>query len=86
VGESGRIALHDAGGGLDAAGMRLLAEHFDAAFYLHRYTDIRVARCDPMRYYAQTGWREGRRPNAWFDTAYYLASNRDVAAAAVNPF
>lgn len=83
--EDGRTPLRDAGPGLDAAGMRLLAEHFDAAFYLSRYADIRIARCDPMRHYALTGWREGRRPNAWFDTAYYLASNRDVAEAAVNP-
>ena len=71
--------------GLDAAGMQLLAEHFDAAFYLRRYDDVRAVRCDPVLHYAQAGWREGRWPNAWFDTAYYLDSNRDVAQAGVNP-
>ncbi len=71
--------------GLDAAGMRLLGEHFDAVLYLAAYPDISAARCNPLLHYAQTGWREGRRPNAWFDTAYYLASNRDVAEAGVNP-
>ncbi len=77
--------MQDAGTGLDAAGMQLLAEHFDPAFYLSRYEDVRAAGGDPALHYALAGWREGRRPNAWFDTAYYLASNRDVAQAAVNP-
>ena len=31
------------------------------------------------------GWHEGRNPNAWFDTAGYLAHYADVAAAGVNP-
>ena len=30
-------------------------------------------------------WQEGRNPNAWFDTAGYLAHYGDVAAAGMNP-
>ena len=32
-----------------------------------------------------SGWHEGRKPNAWFDTAGYLAHYADVAAAGINP-
>ena len=31
------------------------------------------------------GWREGRNPNALFDTNGYLANYADVATAGVNP-
>ena len=31
------------------------------------------------------GWKEGRDPNAWFDSDAYLAAYRDVMAAGVNP-
>jgi hypothetical protein len=31
------------------------------------------------------GWHEGRNPDAYFDTNYYLSHNPDVAAAGVNP-
>jgi len=71
--------------GLDADTLRLVTEHLDASYYAARYDDIRAAGCDAALHYATTGWRERRRPNAWFDTAYYLDSNRDVAEAQVNP-
>ena len=35
--------------------------------------------------YANGGWQHGLNPDAWFDTAYYLSHNPDVAAAGVNP-
>ncbi len=31
------------------------------------------------------GWKEGRNPNALFDTNGYLAANPDVANAHINP-
>ena len=40
---------------------------------------------DPHAHYDSFGFREGRNPNAWFDTAGYLAHYADVAAAGVNP-
>ena len=35
--------------------------------------------------YAGSGWMRGLNPDAFFDTAYYLSHNPDVAAARVNP-
>ncbi len=35
--------------------------------------------------YAHGGWSRGLDPNAWFDTAFYLSRNPDVAAAHINP-
>ena len=34
---------------------------------------------------SQVGWKEGRNPNALFDTNGYLATYADVKAAGVNP-
>ena len=35
--------------------------------------------------YDAIGWKQGLNPDAFFDTAYYLARNPDVAAAKINP-
>jgi len=40
---------------------------------------------DPWTHYQNYGAREGRDPNAWFDTSAYLQANEDVAAAGINP-
>ena len=40
---------------------------------------------DPLLHFNGVGWHEGRNPNAWFDTAGYLAHYTDVAAAGINP-
>jgi hypothetical protein len=64
----------------------LVAEHLDAAFYLHRYGDVRDAGADPAGHYCDTGWREGRDPADWFDTGYYLGANPDIRDAGLNPF
>lgn len=44
-----------------------------------------AANVDPYQHYVTFGWREGRNPNAFFDTSYYLIENLDVAAAGINP-
>ena len=44
-----------------------------------------AAGVDPLAHFNTFGWHEGRNPNAWFDTAGYLAHYADVAAAGVNP-
>ena len=36
-------------------------------------------------HFQTVGWKEGRDPNALFDTAGYLATYADVAASDVNP-
>jgi len=47
--------------------------------------DVAAAGVDPYQHFQIFGWREGRDPNALFDTAGYLAAYQDVAAAGVNP-
>ena len=44
-----------------------------------------AAGVDPYQHFQTFGWREGRDPNALFDTAGYLAAYQDVATAGVNP-
>lgn len=51
---------------------------FDTAFYLSRNPDLRDIGSGALQHYHASGWREGRKPNAFFDPAWYLATNRDV--------
>jgi hypothetical protein len=44
-----------------------------------------LAGVDPLEHFQTSGWREGRDPNQFFDTKFYLNQNPDVAAAGVNP-
>ncbi len=46
---------------------------FDAAFYLATNPDVAAAGVDPVEHWRTTGWREGRDPNAAFDTRFYVA-------------
>jgi serralysin len=57
----------------------------DDAFYLAANPDVAAAGVDPEAHFATFGWKEGRQPNAFFDTIGYLTANPDVAAAGVNP-
>lgn len=58
---------------------------FDAAFYRHRYDDVRDSGVDPLDHFLLFGWKEGRDPSAGFSTEGYLRSNPDVRAAGINP-
>ncbi len=40
---------------------------------------------DGAEHFCTIGWREGLRPNPYFDTVWYLAQNPEIAAAGVNP-
>ncbi|MGF3024807.1 esterase-like activity of phytase family protein [Methylobacterium aquaticum] len=72
-----------------------LAAHpgFDAEFYLLSYADVARAATasgkDPFAYayehYQTYGWKEGRNPNAVFDTKGYLNAYGDVRAAGIDP-
>ena len=44
-----------------------------------------AAGVDPFWHFQNIGWKEGRDPNALFDTSGYLATYADVAAAHINP-
>lgn len=60
-------------------------EGLDDAFYLSHNADVAASGMDPDEHYARFGWKEGRDPNAWFDTDGYLDRNPDVAAADIDP-
>jgi hypothetical protein len=64
----------------------VLAEEFDAAFYLATNEDVAASGADPLEHYRSHGWREGRNPSPTFDSNWYLATNPDVAALGIDPF
>ena len=64
----------------------MIRPEFDAAYYLLTNKDVAEAQIDPLEHFTETGWREGRDPNADFSVRYYLDSNPDIRAAGVNPF
>ncbi len=63
---------------------------FDESFYLAQNPDVAevsgVGRAfrSAWEHYVQYGAREGRDPNIFFDTDWYLATNKDVAAAGMD--
>lgn len=57
----------------------------DDVWYLSHNLDVWLAHVDADTHYETYGWREGRDPNAYFQTREYLAENADVAAAGINP-
>ncbi|MDZ5650783.1 hypothetical protein [Nitrospirillum sp. BR 11828] len=68
-----------------------IAPHFDADFYRAAYAEATpegaaTSAAALLRQYCEDGWRQGRNPSPFFDTAYYLATNPDVVEAGVNPF
>ena len=58
---------------------------FDYVYYLQHNPDVAAAHVDPFQHFQTVGWKEGRNPNALFDTNGYLATYADVQAAHVNP-
>jgi glycosyltransferase involved in cell wall biosynthesis len=40
---------------------------------------------DGVMHFCKLGWRQGAKPNPYFDPAFYLTQNQDVAASGVNP-
>ena len=57
----------------------------DDLFYYSRNHDLWNAQTDADAHYHATGWREGRDPNAFFDTDLYLAISPDVRNAGIDP-
>ncbi len=57
----------------------------DDLYYDSLYHDVYTAGVDPDTHYAANGWHEGRNPNPYFNTNYYLRNNPDVFAAGINP-
>ena len=60
-------------------------EHFDAAWYLSMYPDVREAGWDPATHYFFYGPLQGRQPSPTFDAVWYLKRYKDVAAGGAHP-
>ncbi|MBO9420308.1 hypothetical protein J7481_12455 [Labrenzia sp. R4_2] len=63
---------------------------FDNDFYIASYPDVADAIASGLLQSAEDhffgfGFTEGRDPNPYFDTSYYIEQNPDVAAAGLNP-
>ena len=46
---------------------------FDLPWFLQHNTDLAESGIDPLAHYLDRGWREGRRPNAYFVPEWYAA-------------
>ena len=57
----------------------------DANHYLVANNDVTDAQIDPVWHFCVYGWKEGRNPNAYFNTRWYTATNPEVARLGVNP-
>lgn len=57
---------------------------FDAAWYVREYPELR-REPDPINHYLLRGAREGRDPNAFFDTDWYVASQTKLIPDGLNP-
>jgi|GEM_PF-1082885 len=52
---------------------------FQTAWYLSTYPDIAAASVDPVTHFYFYGYKEGRRPNPYFDPLWYMAQNGELA-------
>ena len=64
---------------------RVISTAVDGAFYRAVNPDLADADIDPIRHYAESGWREGRDPAPWFSTRDYLTAYPEVGEAGWNP-
>ena len=58
---------------------------FLSPWYLAQHREVEARGEDGVSHFCQIGWRQGARPNPYFDPAWYLAKNPEIAAANVNP-
>ena len=63
-----------------------IGKHFDVEYYASEYPDIALDPSQLLGHFCEIGWREGRNPNAFFDTVSYLLHNTDVARSKINPY
>jgi glycosyltransferase involved in cell wall biosynthesis len=61
------------------------SELFDAGYYRLANPDLDDPALDAIVHYHQVGWREGRRPNPYFDPTWYIENYLDVRDSAVDP-
>jgi hypothetical protein len=58
---------------------------FDTEYYLCTSQDVAEPGLDALRHYYETGWRQGRRPNLYFDPAWYIETYLDVRELGTDP-
>jgi len=77
----------DVAGWARMASIALIADSdlFDAAWYLDRYSDVRLAGDDPAAHYMDRGWSEGRDPGPGFSTVCYLDAMSATGEQCGNP-
>lgn len=63
----------------------VIESEFDAEYYQFSFPET-SAPDDPLDHFLNQGWKDGKDPNSWFSTQYYLEHNPDVKAAGINPF
>lgn len=57
----------------------------DSNYYLINGSDVHEAALGASTHFCRFGWKEGRKPNIYFDTTWYLQSNPDVSRLRINP-
>ncbi len=57
----------------------------DREWYLRQYEDINPIEVDPLLHFCIHGWKEGRRPNFYFDPDWYTSNYPDLSADGRNP-
>ena len=58
---------------------------FSAAYYLIHNPDVWGQGINPLSHFTQYGWKEGRNPNANFDTKLYQQDYPDIEQEKINP-
>lgn len=61
------------------------ANLLDENYYLINGADVHEAHLDPTEHFCRYGWHEHRKPNIYFDPAWYEATNPDLLHLTVNP-
>ncbi len=58
---------------------------FDSNYYLSSNPDVLSAGINPLHHYVTYGWKEGRKPNTWFDTSLVAVLNKTFQKLNKNP-
>ena len=64
---------------MDAAEIVRGSGLFDTHYYLLNGLDVLTAGVDPVGHFCKYGWREDRKPNPYFDPAWYLQQAPEAA-------
>jgi glycosyltransferase involved in cell wall biosynthesis len=64
----------------------VIAPYFDPSYYVQHNPDIFASGENPIVHFLASGWREGRRPNDWFDQEAYLQKHPHLDPKSHNVF